>query len=111
MTQPAVLETSTRPAAAADRLAEGFLTIIAQSILDKMDDSLFSDFAVEATPELAENIWSRWSVAAKPAQRRAALEAIARCSFEDMDALIERVEAMPRNQPGVACTSLLRNSR
>lgn len=92
MTPPAVLETSARPSVPADRLAEGLLTVIAQSILDKMDDSLFSEFAVEATPELAENVWSRWSSTTNPSQRRAALEAVARASFDDMDAWIERVE-------------------
>ncbi len=92
MTLPAVLKKPVRPSPSASQLAEKFLTVVAQSILDKMDDSIFSDFAVKATPEMANNIWTRWSEVANAGQRRATLEAVARCTFEELDKLIERVE-------------------
>ena len=77
----------------ADRdFAEEFLTLVAQAIVDKMDDSLISDFSVEATSELAQNIWTRWDRYTDLAQKRSCLEAVARFSFEEMDAVIERVE-------------------
>ncbi|MCI0682410.1 MAG: SUMF1/EgtB/PvdO family nonheme iron enzyme [Gemmataceae bacterium] len=89
---PSVLEPKARSTKAAPNLAEDFLMVVAQSILDKMDDSLFSDFAVEASTELANEIWTRWSKRSTAAQRRSTLEAVARCSFEQLDELIEGVE-------------------
>ncbi len=90
---PAVLhDASVSPPEAPVDLCEQFLILLGRAILDKMDDSLFSDCAVEATQEFAEEIWMRWSRYADAAQKRATLEAIARCSFEELDDLIERVE-------------------
>lgn len=92
MTPSALLEPKARSPKAAADLAEDFLTVVAQSILDKMDDSLFSDFAIESGPELADAIWTRWRRRSNDAQQRAILATIARCGFEELDALIEGVE-------------------
>jgi formylglycine-generating enzyme required for sulfatase activity len=92
MTAVALLPPSAAPSASAANHIEKFLTVVAQAILDKMDDSLFSDFAVEASLEMADNIWTRWKQSADAAQMRATLEAVARCTFEDFDAGIECVE-------------------
>jgi formylglycine-generating enzyme required for sulfatase activity len=92
MTAAALSPPSADQSAPAVNHIETFLTMIAQSIFDKMDDSLFSDFSVEASLEMAENIWTRWSRCTEAPQRRATLEAVATCSFDDFDAEIERVE-------------------
>lgn len=92
MALPAVLDKPVRRTPSARQLAEQFLKIVAQSILEKIDDSIISDFVAEATPEMANYVWARWSKATNGAQRRATLETVARCTFDDMDRLIEQVE-------------------
>ena len=92
MTLPAVVDKAARRSPLAAQFAERFLTIVAQAILDRMEDSVISDFVVEATPEMANQIWSRWCEKTNAKQRRATLEVVARCTFDDMDRLIERIE-------------------
>jgi len=91
MTVSTVLPSALSKESAFD-LAEDFLVAIAQAILDRMDDSLFSDFSVQGDAELADSVWTKWNRAANAAQKRQTLEIIARSSFSEFDELLERVE-------------------
>ena len=79
---------------------DALLSAVARSILDGMEESVLGDPALEFTPDRIVDVWKRWHVATPDAEdRRAELEALARSSFDQLDAAIEQVEIKYNTKP------------
>lgn len=73
-------------------VAETFLTAVGRVVLDKLEESVFADAVIEATPEFADTVWKRWDTLVDDASKRRELQSLAAASFEELDEAVERIE-------------------
>ncbi|MBX9680399.1 MAG: SUMF1/EgtB/PvdO family nonheme iron enzyme [Gemmataceae bacterium] len=71
---------------------DSFLSVVGRAVLDKLEESVFADAFIEATPEFADSVWKRWDRLADAQAKRRELQALAEASFEELDEAVERVE-------------------
>ncbi len=93
-------------------MPESFLHSVGLALLDTMDDSVLSDVSIEASPELADSIWTTWDSQADHARKHAELQGLVQLDEQDLDDAIERVEerlgTTPKSDVGKALASYLR---
>jgi formylglycine-generating enzyme required for sulfatase activity len=93
-------------------MPDGFLHSVGLALLDTMDDSVLSDVSIEASPELANSIWTSWDSQADHSRKYAELQGLVQLDDDGLDDAIERVEAKlgttPKSDVGKALASYLR---
>src|SRR5688500_4723432 len=89
-----------------------FLRILARSLLDGVDATVFSDSALQAGPELARSIWETWTARGDAETLRQALVGMAAATRPKVEETLNRTVAglgvSPEGEMGKSVRAYLR---